>query len=117
MALPENRTSISAKTTLKIGETMHPPMPLWFSPIFQPTWMKRVAALKEMLDAIPDAADITLEDEEGVALVRALYDELSKELTEEQKAQLADSYARLTAAEAKIAELKASQFFFGILRA
>ena len=67
-----------------------------------------VAALKEMLDAIPDAADITLEDEEGVALVRALYDELSKELTEEQKAQLADSYARLTAAEAKIAELKAS---------
>lgn len=48
-----------------------------------------VAALKEMLDAIPDAADITLEDEEGVALVRALYDELSKELTEEQKAQLA----------------------------
>lgn len=56
------------------------------------------------MSLIPDKADITLEDEEDVAALREAYDQLN----DTQKALLADVYPRLTAAEAKIAELKAS---------
>lgn len=66
--------------------------------------MKRPGMLYLAMSLIPDKADITLEDEEDVAALREAYDQLN----DTQKALLADVYPRLTAAEAKIAELKAS---------
>ena len=65
------------------------------------TDLKAAKAVDDMIDAI---GEVTLESEEAIAAARAAYEAL----TEAQKAE-AKSYDKLTAAEARLADLKAAK--------
>ena len=65
------------------------------------TDLKAAKAVDDMIDAI---GEVTLESEEAIAAARAAYEAL----TEAQKAEV-KSYDKLTAAEARLADLKAAK--------